>query len=54
MTAWKATRIGIKKGEDELTDAVNTIIDEVVKSGIYAQWYDEYSEYAAGLGLENN
>lgn len=50
----EGTRIGIRKGEDELTDAVNFIIDEVVESGIYAQWYDEYSEYAAGLGLENN
>ena len=50
----EGTRIGIKKGEDELTDAVNAIIDEVVESGVYAQWYDEYSEYAAGLGLENN
>ncbi len=50
----EGTRIGIRKGEDELTDAVNAIIDEVVESGIYAQWYDEYSEYAAGLGLENN
>ena len=50
----EGTRIGIKKGEDELTGAVNAIIDEVVESGIYAQWYDEYSEYAAGLGLENN
>ena len=50
----EGTRIGIRKGEDELTDAVNAIIDELVESGIYAQWYDEYSEYAAGLGLENN
>ena len=50
----EGTRIGIKKGEDELTDAVNAIIDEVVESGVYAQGYDEYSEYAAGLGLENN
>lgn len=50
----EGTRIGIKKGEDELTDAVNAAIDEVVESGIYAQWYDEYSEYARSLGLENN
>lgn len=50
----EGTRIGIRKGEDELTQAVNDIIDEVVKSGVYAQWYDEYSEYARSLGLENN
>lgn len=45
------TRIGMKKGEDELTEAVNAIIDEVVASGIYAQWYDDYADYAASLGL---
>lgn len=50
----EGTRIGIRKGEDELTQAVNDIIDEVVESGVYAQWYDEYSEYARSLGLENN
>ena len=48
---WGGTRIGMKKGEDELTDAINAIIDEVVASGVYAQWYDEYSDYAASLGL---
>lgn len=48
---WGGTRIGMMKGEDELTDAINAIIDEVIASGIYAQWYDEYAAYAKTLGL---
>ena len=48
---WGGTRIGMKKGEDELTEAINAIIDEVVASGVYAQWYDDYADYAASLGL---
>lgn len=48
---WGGTRIGMKKGEDELTDAINVIIDEVVASGVYAQWYDQYAAYAKSLGL---
>lgn len=48
---WGGTRIGMKKGEDQLTEAINAIIDEVVASGIYAQWYDQYAAYAASLGL---
>ena len=48
---WGGTRIGMMKGEDELTEAINAIIDEVVASGIYAQWYDQYSAYAKTLGL---
>ncbi len=48
---WAGTRIGMKKGEDELTRAINEIIDEVIASGIFAQWYDEYADYAASLGL---
>ena len=48
---WGGTRIGMQKGEDELTEAINAIIDEVVASGIYAQWYDQYAAYAASLGL---
>ncbi len=48
---WGGTRIGMMKGEDELTDAINAIIDEVIASGIYAQWYDQYAAYAESLGL---
>lgn len=45
------TRIGIPFGEEELTDKVNEIIDEVVKNGTFEQWHKEYSEYAKSLGL---
>jgi polar amino acid transport system substrate-binding protein len=45
------TRIGIPKGEKELTDAVNAIIDELRASGQYEKWYDEYTAYAQSLGI---
>lgn len=48
----QGTRIGMKKGEDELTEKINEIIDEVVESGQYVEWYEEYSEYAKTLGIE--
>ena len=41
----------MKKGEDALLARINEIVDEVVENGIYQQWYDEYTEYAATLGL---
>ena len=47
----QGTRIGMPKGETELCDKVNEIIDEVVESGVYADWYEEYKEYARSLGL---
>lgn len=45
------TRIGIPKGEDELTAKINEIIDEVIKSGDFEKWHTEYTEYAKKLGL---
>lgn len=45
------TRIGIPLGEEELAEKINEIIDEVIKSGQYEQWYKEYTEYAKKLGL---
>lgn len=45
------TRIGMPLGEDELAEKINEIIDEVVSSGQYEQWYEEYTEYAKKLGL---
>lgn len=44
-------RIGIPKGEDELTEKINEIIDEVVKSGDFEKWHTEYTKYAKDLGL---
>ena len=48
----QGTRIGIPKGEDELTDRINEIIDEVIEQDLYNQWYNEYREYAKKLGIE--
>ena len=45
------TRIGIPKGEEELTEKINEIIDNVTKEGLFNKWNDEYSEYAKKLGL---
>ena len=43
--------VGMKKGEDELTARINEIIDEMVESRVYFDWMEEYTEYAASLGL---
>ena len=48
----QGTRIGIPLGEDELTERINEIVDEVVEQDLYNQWYEEYREYAIGLGLD--
>lgn len=48
----QGTRIGIPKGEDELTARIDEIIDEVLEQDLYNQWYNEYREYAKGLGLD--
>lgn len=47
-------RVGAKKGETDLIDYVNTCIDELLESGQYSQWYDEYTEYAKKLGISEN
>ncbi len=41
----------VKKGETELIEAVNDIIDEVNEQGLYAQWKDEATELAKSLGI---
>ena len=45
------TRIGISLGEDELTEKINEIIDEVINAGLFEKWHIEYTEYAKSLGL---
>ncbi len=45
------TRIGIPLGEEELTEKVNEIIDEVVNDGTFEQWHEEYTKYSKELGL---
>ena len=49
----QGTRIGIPKGEEELTARINEILDDVLEKDLYNQWYDEYKEYAKKLGLES-
>lgn len=48
----EGTMIGIVKGETELVEAINEIINEVKEQGLYQQWEDEYTEYAKSLGIE--
>lgn len=44
-------RVAGKKGEFQLMYFVNGVIDELTASGRYEQWFDEYSAYAALLGM---
>lgn len=48
----QGTRIGIPKGEDELTARIDEIIDKVLEEDLYNKWYEEYKEYAMTLGIE--
>lgn len=45
------TRIGMPKDEPELEAKINALIDQVLKDGLYETWYEQYSQYAAKLGL---
>ena len=44
--------VGMKKGEDELLARINEIIAEMVESEVFYDWYKEYSDYAATLGID--
>ena len=44
-------RIAAKKGEGELIGFVNGVIDELLLSGEYRQWYEEFSRRAEALGM---
>ena len=44
----------VKKGETELIETVNEIIEEVNELGLYDQWKEEATELAKSLGLEVN
>ncbi len=43
--------VAMKKGEDELLAKINEIIAEMAASEVFYEWYDQYSQYAASLGL---
>lgn len=44
-------RIAAKKGEESLVAFVNGVIDEVVGSGQYRAWFEEYTKTADELGM---
>ncbi len=46
------TRIGIMKGETELTAKINEIIDDVLDQGLYVKWYQEATDYAAAINAD--
>ena len=45
---FKGDRIAAAKGEIELICFVNGVIDEVLESGEYERWFDQYARYGAG------
>ncbi|MBQ6504792.1 MAG: transporter substrate-binding domain-containing protein [Flexilinea sp.] len=47
----KGDRIAAKKGQIQLLYFVNAVIDEVLDSGQYMEWYREADELAQSLGL---
>ncbi len=46
--------IGIKKGNDDLTAAINEIVEKVNEEGLYEQWKQEATKLADSLGIETN
>lgn len=44
---YKGDRIASAKGEIELMYFVNGVIDEVLESGQYERWFDQYAQYDA-------
>lgn len=42
---YQGDRVAAKKGEVELMYFVNGVIDEVLSSGQYDRWFDEYAQY---------
>ena len=58
MTNWKFDHqddgniILMKKGEDELINAINEVLKEINESGIYEQWTEEAQALAESLGID--
>lgn len=48
---FKGDRIAAKKGQLQLIYFVNAVIDEVLESGQYMEWYKEAEDLARSLGL---
>ena len=49
---FKGDRIAAKKGQIQLLYFVNAVIDEVLESGQYMEWYREADAFAQSLGLQ--
>ena len=58
MTSWKFDHLDdgniilMKKGEDELVNAINEVLTEINESGIYEQWTEEAQALAESLGID--
>ena len=58
MTNWKFDHLDdgniilMKKGEDELVNAINEVLTEINESGIYEQWTEEAQALAESLGID--
>ena len=50
-SVYDGDRVAAKKGEYQLMYFVNGVIDELLASGEYQAWYEEYEDLAAGLGM---
>ena len=48
---FEGDRIAARKGESQLIAFVNGVIDEVLSSGQYMEWYEEAARRADALGL---
>ena len=48
---FQGDRVAAKKGAYQLMDFVNGVIDELLASGQYEQWYEEYEAYAKSIGM---
>lgn len=47
----EGTVIAMPKGEDELTEEINKLVEEFTQTGLYKEWNDQYKEYAKSLGI---
>ena len=50
----KVNVIAVKKGDDDLLNAINEVIVEVNEKGLYEQWREEAVALAEKLGIETN
>ena len=46
--------VAVKKGDDDLLNAINEVIVEVNEKDLYEQWKDEATALADKLGVETH